>query len=340
MERINHYTLPRITTGLYDKEAVSSIHLTKEIAEKINELVDAYNALSNERVTKALEQDGKIAKAVLFMKDNISNSINDLFNTLNASGDIQKILNEQIPAILREEYTFIPLPTETVAGANKVKDVRYPYGNVRRYGAVGDGKADDTNALNITAEICRNNAFVLYATEGVYRISGDVDFTKLTKVSFEGDIIGDTGKVIVGSISTTQNSGSFIFNDVPVLEIEGMKNTDVSFNTVQLLSLYADGDDTAKSSIRYNTFNGNKATKVTIDSVGEAIGWINENVFNIKRIEHIVIDGNYAHNNNYFNHCNLETGVIELLNANNNHFSAMKNFLIHQENSQISAILL
>ena len=322
MERLTHYTLPRITSGLYDKEAISSIHLTKEIAVKINELVDAYNALSNERVTKALEQDGKIDKAVLFMKDNIANTLHEIFTIMKNTGDIEAILHEQIPAILRDEYTFVALPTETVNGVNKVKDVRFGYGNVRRYGGIGDGKADDTQALNDTAVICRSNGFVLYGPSGDYHISGDIDFTNLTKVSFDGDIHGTTGKVIVGAVSTTQDSGSFIFNDVPELRIEGMKNADVTFNTVELLSLMADGDVPAKASVRYNTFTGNKATKVTINSTGTAIGWINENVFNVKRIDHIVIDGNYAHNNNHFNHCNLESGKLELLNANNNHFSA------------------
>lgn len=323
MKQIDNYMLPRISEFLYENEAISSIALTKEIANKINELVDAYNNLSRERLSKYLEQDGKINKAVIFMKDNLANTLHEMFTTLNNAGDVQKILDEQIPAILREEYTFLALPTETVNGANVVKDVRYPYGHVRRYGAVGDGITDDTVALNKTAEICRKNGFVLYGSGGKYKISSPVNFSGLTKVSFDGDIISNNeSHIIVGAVSTTQDSGSFVFNDVPALFVEGMKNADVTFNTVQLLSLYADGNDVTTASTRYNTFNGNKATKVTIESNGEAIGWINENVFNIKRIDHIVIDGNYAHNNNHFNHCNLENGKIELLNANNNYFSA------------------
>ena len=48
MEYINKFMLPRLTEDMYEKEAISSIHLTKEIANKINELIEAYNFISKE----------------------------------------------------------------------------------------------------------------------------------------------------------------------------------------------------------------------------------------------------------------------------------------------------
>ena len=68
MNKIEHFMLPENTNNLYKNEAISSIALTKDVAEKINELVDAYNQFSNDDMLWKQEQDGKIRKAVLFMK--------------------------------------------------------------------------------------------------------------------------------------------------------------------------------------------------------------------------------------------------------------------------------
>lgn len=45
MNKISHFNLPENTNRLYADEARSSIGLTREVANKINELVDAYNKL-------------------------------------------------------------------------------------------------------------------------------------------------------------------------------------------------------------------------------------------------------------------------------------------------------
>lgn len=323
MKEIKHYMLPRISEGLYDKESISSIALTKEIAKKINELVDAYNFLSKERLSKILEQDGKIEKGVGYMKDNLANTIHDLFEVMSNAGEIQDILNEFIPAILRDEYTFIPLDSEVIAGVDAVKDVRYPYGHVNRYGAVGDGNTDDTTALNKAATICRANSFNLYATNGVYKITEHVDFTMINKVVFDADIVShNESYVLVGNSSAHQPGVSYSFANAPGLMVTGLKNSNVSFSQIDKLYLYANGDDSRQSSIGYCTFAGNKATVVELYSEGNSIGWINENIFNIKRIDEIIIDGNYPHNNNHFEHCNLEKGNLVLKNARNNYFSA------------------
>lgn len=80
VKKIKHFMLPEQTNQLYKNEAISSISLTRDVADKINELVDAYNELSQLRLDKIHEQDGKIAKAVLFMKDNLLNTIDYLLN--------------------------------------------------------------------------------------------------------------------------------------------------------------------------------------------------------------------------------------------------------------------
>lgn len=88
MKKIEHFLLPEHTNKLYQNEAISSIALTKEVANKINEIVDVVNEAYSVNLTKIQEQDGKIRKAVVYMKDNLLNSLNDLMVTLRDSGFI------------------------------------------------------------------------------------------------------------------------------------------------------------------------------------------------------------------------------------------------------------
>lgn len=86
MKTIKHFMLPEQTNQLYKKEAISSISLTRDVAEKINELVDAYNEISNWNLAKQQEQDGAIRKGILYMKDNLINTLHDMIELLTAQG--------------------------------------------------------------------------------------------------------------------------------------------------------------------------------------------------------------------------------------------------------------
>lgn len=88
MKKIENFILPEHTNQLYTDEAISSVALTKEIAIKINELIDNYNSLDVDNTDWLLKQEGKIRKAVVYMKDNLLNSLNYLMETLRDSGFI------------------------------------------------------------------------------------------------------------------------------------------------------------------------------------------------------------------------------------------------------------
>lgn len=90
MKEIKKFILPEHTNSLYDNEAISSISLTKEVAEKINELVEAYNDLYQVDLEREQDQDGRIAKAILYMKDNLINSLDSLMQLLLESGFIDE----------------------------------------------------------------------------------------------------------------------------------------------------------------------------------------------------------------------------------------------------------
>lgn len=109
MKKLEHFMLPEHTNKLYTKEAISSISLVRDIAEKLNEIVDSINQLSEIDLTWKHEQEGTIRKGVLFMKDNLLNSLNELMTVLNESGFIDDrieyhcdYLKERVDSLIKD----------------------------------------------------------------------------------------------------------------------------------------------------------------------------------------------------------------------------------------------
>lgn len=96
MKRIENFMLPAHTNSLYEKEAISSISLTKDVAAKINELVDAFNQLNENDLEWKQTQEGTIRKGVLFMKDNLYNSIRELLGVADFYGIMNKSTQQLI----------------------------------------------------------------------------------------------------------------------------------------------------------------------------------------------------------------------------------------------------
>lgn len=89
MEQIKKFMLPEHTNNLYEKEAISSISLTKEVANKINEIIDRINQFEQGDLEWKQTQEGTIRKGILYMKDNLVNSLNELMQLLVDSGFIE-----------------------------------------------------------------------------------------------------------------------------------------------------------------------------------------------------------------------------------------------------------
>lgn len=215
MKSIKHYNLPEITHLLYENEAMSSIALSKGIARKINELVDAYNALAGERLTKAQEQDGKINKAIIYMKDNIYNTLHDMFEVLKEAGDFDDMITDVIePAI----NTAIERTSHMV--------------NVKEFGAIGNGFDDDTDFIQSAIDHANSKGRTLYIPAGEYRITKPI---VLNGCSIHGEcsnIFSGTGVVIKCDTKDftaikqgSTSSSDCMFNISNIL----VKNADVAF---------------------------------------------------------------------------------------------------------------
>ena len=277
--------------------------------------------LQETTTARLLIQDGKIADTCIYIKNNLSNEIRNLLDTLQSSGELDDIITNTILgeiSILQSQVEYPALMSE--AGVIRLE---FPYGHVKRYGAKGDGKTDDTEALSICAENCRSFGFDLTADSGDYLISSDINMRYIKRIKFYGNITGNY-TIAAGNTSADGSGCDLNFKSLKHLYLIGLKNSLISFLYCDKLSIFADGDITSDSSTAYCQISGSYCKEIDIDSkgTGDNIGWINENIFRIKRVEVISINGNYQHNNNHFEHCNLERGVLNFNSARNNYISA------------------
>lgn len=112
MKKIEHFMLPEHFNSLLKHEASTSLNLTRDVADKINEIVDTLNELKTINVNEHFNQNAAIRKAVLYMKDNLLNSLNDLMVMLRDSGFIDdrieyhcNSLSERLNNLLTAETT-------------------------------------------------------------------------------------------------------------------------------------------------------------------------------------------------------------------------------------------
>lgn len=100
MEQLKHYVLPENVNRLYTEEASSAIGLCRDLAAKYNELVDAFNSFNQTDLAWKQGQEGTIRKGILYMKDNLVNTIHDILNTV----DLYKLVNEDTRETIMQVY--------------------------------------------------------------------------------------------------------------------------------------------------------------------------------------------------------------------------------------------
>lgn len=153
MNKIEHFILPEHTNKLYTNEAISSISLTKLVAEKINEIVDTYNKFNDDDLAWKHEQEGRIRNGVLFMKDNLLNSIQDLFKLMSNTGELQSIIDAIYSSQVEQNTELLSM----------LKIFSSP----QMFGAKGDGVTDDTYAIQRAIDTSN----YVYFPAGVYCFS-------------------------------------------------------------------------------------------------------------------------------------------------------------------------
>lgn len=285
MKQLQHYMLPENTNKLYENEARSSISLTRDVADKINELVDAYNQLAKIDLEWKQEQDGRVRGAVVYMKDNLQNSIDDLMQMLKSEGFIDRRIQEHIENLIERLDNLLGSITEgsTTLDAELI-DIRVDTSGkthvnagaaVREIGKLVNGLLsnniniypglnwENSKAINTSgnlytagspnfkvASICLNKG-----TKIEYRLFGNSELPVIASGDFEKPLsIIDT--VPEGSDSSTPVDGEYLVsNDSEVLW----------FSTTQLQ------DDNAYIKITLPTNDLIGWTKSYISNTGELV---------------------------------------------------------------------
>lgn len=138
VKKIEKFVLSEYTNNLYKKEAGSSIALTRDVADKINELVEAFNSLENYKLEKIHEQDGKISKAIIYMKDNLLHTMDELMQILIDRGVIDNKIAIQVEDLrIRVENLLGSITEGSTTMDSEVIDGRVGY-NGTSYSNLGD----------------------------------------------------------------------------------------------------------------------------------------------------------------------------------------------------------
>lgn len=147
MKQIEKFMLPEHTNTLYEKEAISSISLTKEVASKINEIVETINQLSQVDLEWKQTQEGTIRKGVLFMKDNLVNSLNDLMKLLVDNGFIEQRIHSFTDLLAsRVENLLNQIVPGTTSMDAEVIDIRTDNSG-KRHSSAGNSVREQCNAI-------------------------------------------------------------------------------------------------------------------------------------------------------------------------------------------------
>ena len=194
--------------------------------------------------------------------------------------------------------------------------------NVKQFGAKGnDTDADDTY-FNTAISYARTNNLILYVPIGTYKLENQIDLRSLN-LNIEGILDNDESIIIGGDARELGNYDIKIYktNDITV---KGLKNSSVKIIKSDNVVLTADNNVNTDYSIAYNIINIVDCKSITL--TGSNSGWINENVFNIKRLRGnltITGDGSYYHNNNVFEDVCIEGSekVIQIDYGHNNYIT-------------------
>lgn len=102
IKKVEHYVLPYHTNTLIDKEVSSTLFLIKDIALKLNEIVDSVNDVSDNNLEAIQEQNNTIHKGILFIKDNLLNTLSDYVGHLEATGYVDDRVKTHTTTLVNE----------------------------------------------------------------------------------------------------------------------------------------------------------------------------------------------------------------------------------------------
>lgn len=289
MKKIEHFILPEHTNKLYHSEAISSMGLTKEVADKINEIVDMVNESYTTNITKVQEQDGTIRKAVLYMKDNLLNSLNDLMVMLRDSGFIDNRIEYHCQTI-KSDLALITSRLDNNIGAltsnSEIVDLRSGVDSVL-YASAGESIRTNLLKLFELLDFTNNVEWLTHPNPKII-ITQLLRFTPISRV----DVLDKNYSYIIEGYDADRKHifTSYTFNEAKLMK-EAVLSDRVKFIEIKLLrnddeNIYVDECDAISTYLLYPESKGLDKTlsvsNVAPDSkiVGEAFAECYSNLLN------------------------------------------------------------
>lgn len=218
--------------------------------------------------------------------------------------------------------TFNPLFKQLLNNIANVKDQVTGQVSVVTFGAKGDGVTNDTAAIQAAADKAKADGLALYVPRGTFYCAQDVNIDGVKQIVMDGTIQLAANKVLDIANDSQGGPANWRFYSITggKLRLSGLNSSIVVVLKAKELELYAHGDIPKKEFIAYNTLTLGKVDKLSFWSEGTKYGWINENRFYGGRIQTIVMDGNYHHDNNVFYGTMLEAFTLNMIKGNGNFF--------------------
>lgn len=155
----------------------------------INQLNREIEEIKKTTTAKSLLCENKLNELCVYIKNNLSNELRLLFDSMKVSGELETLITETI----MQEVKQLTHKTDG-------------YVSVTQFGAQGNGQCDDTKALQETIDYAFRNKKTVYIPNGVYKISHPLVVYGIDETDKEG------GTTIVGAsksncriVKTTNN---------------------------------------------------------------------------------------------------------------------------------------
>jgi len=177
-----------------------------ELEVLIRQLKSEVAELMKSTTARLLKQDGKIAETCVYIKDNLSNELRILLDSMVSSGEI----NDLITSIITNEIELL-----------KIKIKNLDYVNIKDLGAKGDGKTDDTLAF---VKAIAMNIKKIVVPGGTYLITKALEFNENTEI---------VGTAYRNTIISFTNTGSFNFTGTSLLN-NGPHKKFITFRNLRL----------------------------------------------------------------------------------------------------------
>jgi hypothetical protein len=292
---------------------------------------------STSALTKATSAESKATTAettannVRLQLDNIVMEGDSSPAAAQAAVDAKGVTKSSLKKRLDDDYNEVSsalAENESVLG-NIVVDVMDS-----RFGAVGNGIVDDSDAFIAAAQYAKTNNKRLYlAPKYSLRITKNVNLRAIKEVDIQGEIKVDFNGIglTLGSdnnLNVNQLISTVLLPQGGVgIRVIGAVNSNIKIGYCLNVQLYADSDLVDGSYIAYNSFYLGRVDLLEFltnpsPASGNVIQWINENKFFGGRLKEVKIDGTYQHNNNIFYSPVIEHAgtAINIQNGHSNHF--------------------